>query len=208
MAQLAEVLAQVRANEIARAESALANQLALPPVSDLDEDTQKLLVPFVRWCNDANVRHAPALPTTCAAFILSQHKIGIAPERIAAVAQAIEELHDYFGLPNPVQTRACSHALEQVFDIEAPRSWPKEARAEFVQLPPLIRKTIADREKDRERTLRRAQNELAELRKTQTRKEDDNADQDRTILQGRQQELHDIPATREEQGQGSVQDRV
>lgn len=168
MAELANILAQVKANEIAQNEFALANQInaSLPPVPQIDEDTQRLLAAFLQFCASANVRHHPAAPATCAMFLLSQARVGVAPERIAAAAQAIELLHDHYGLANPIQTRAARWALEQVLPpIEAPRSWPAAEKAQFAHLPVQIRNVIATREQDREKTLRRSQNETAELRR-------------------------------------------
>jgi hypothetical protein len=167
MAQLSEMLAQVRANEIAAAENALANQInaQLPQPPELDEHTKLLLAPFVQWCSSVGVRHVPAAPATCATYILNQAKVGVAPERIAAEAQAIEKLHDQCNLANPLQTRAARLALDQVLKIEPPRSWPKEEKAMFAHLPVQIRHIITARENDRERALRRAQNEYAEAKK-------------------------------------------
>jgi hypothetical protein len=163
LAQLSDMLAQVRANEIAQNEAALANQIAaqLPQPPELDEQTQLLLVPFVQWCGSVGARHLPAAPTTCAMFILNQAKVGVAPERIAAEAQAIEHLHDHYNQANPLQTRAARFALEQVLKIEAPRSWPKEEKAMFMHLPVQIRHIVSRREADRERTLRNGQNRYA-----------------------------------------------
>jgi hypothetical protein len=154
VAELANILRQVRENEIGKAELAIANQVKalLPPVLEqLDEETQRLLIPFIQWCAAANVRHLGATPATCAAFILSQAKVGIAPERIVAEAAAIEKLHDQYNLANPLQTRTARFALDQVLKIEPPRSWPKEEKAMFTHLPVQIRNIIAKREQDRER---------------------------------------------------------
>ena len=99
-------------------------------------------------------------------FILSQAKVGVAPERIAAEARAIELLHDHYGLANPIQTRAGRWALAQVLpSVEAPRSWTKEQKAQFAEFPRAAQEVIAAREKDRETTLRRGQNEIAEMKK-------------------------------------------
>jgi hypothetical protein len=122
------------------------------------------------------VHHLPATPATCAAFILSQHKVGFAAERIAGEARAIELLHDHYGLANPLQTRAARWALEQVLKIEAPRSWPKEEKEMFAHLPTQIRNIIANREQNREKTLRQLQNETARIRRLQADAETKTAD--------------------------------
>ena len=50
--------------------------------------------------------------------------------------------------------------------IEPPRSWTKEARERFASLPRETQEYLAHREQDRDRELRRSQNEAAEQRKT------------------------------------------
>jgi hypothetical protein len=164
---LSNLIQRAKLNEIAQNEAALAGQInaQLPQSPELDEDTKLLLIPFLKWCDGLNVHHLPATPTTCAAFILSQHKVGFAPERIAAEARAIELLHDHYGLANPLQTRAARWALEQVLKIEPPRSWPKEEKVMFMHLPVQIRNVIANREQNRETHLRRSQNEIAAIKK-------------------------------------------
>jgi hypothetical protein len=49
--------------------------------------------------------------------------------------------------------------------IEPPRSWTKEARERFASLPRETQEYLAEREQDRDRELRRGQNEAAEQRK-------------------------------------------
>jgi len=49
--------------------------------------------------------------------------------------------------------------------IEPPRSWTKEARERFTSLPRETQEYLASREQDRDRELRRSQNEAAEQRK-------------------------------------------
>ena len=46
----------------------------------------------------------------------------------------------------------------------APRSWDAEARAAFLQLPANLQRYYAKREADRDRAVRKAQNEAADLR--------------------------------------------
>src|SRR5262249_26479103 len=55
--------------------------------------------------------------------------------------------------------------LSEVLAIEpAPRSWNKDEKASWVQLPPEIKAAIGRREHQREKELRRLQNQVAELR--------------------------------------------
>jgi hypothetical protein len=55
--------------------------------------------------------------------------------------------------------------------IEPPRSWTKEARERFASLPRETQEYLADREQERDRELRRSQNEAAEKLKGLTAKE-------------------------------------
>ena len=59
---------------------------------------------------------------------------------------------------------AAAQAAEQA-PIEPPRSWTKEARERFASLPRATQEYLASREQDRDRELRRSQNEAAEQRK-------------------------------------------
>jgi hypothetical protein len=54
---------------------------------------------------------------------------------------------------------------EELPPIEPPRSWTKEQKAQFSELPREAQEVISAREQDRETALRRGQNELAEQRK-------------------------------------------
>jgi len=171
---LVETLELVRAREQAEAwdksEAQLATALStLLPKQELDGDIKDLFRPFMQWASSANVRHLPARPTTVASFIFKQFDAGVKPDTILEQVSAIERLHDFFAFSNPVATSAARAALNEIVSIEVPRSWPKEEKAMFMHLPPQIRTIIADRERDRERALRRGQNELAELKKRLTK---------------------------------------
>jgi hypothetical protein len=56
--------------------------------------------------------------------------------------------------------------------IEPPRSWTKEERERFYSLPRETQEYIANREQERDREIRRSQNEAAEARKTTTAERD------------------------------------
>lgn len=50
--------------------------------------------------------------------------------------------------------------------VDPPRSWGREEKERFLQLPPDLQHYYAEREKQRDRTVRLAQNEAAEARKS------------------------------------------
>jgi hypothetical protein len=49
--------------------------------------------------------------------------------------------------------------------IDPPMSWTKAEKEAFAQLPPAVQQTIADRERQRDLTIRQSQNETAQIRK-------------------------------------------
>lgn len=63
------------------------------------------------------------------------------------------------------KTETTDPVVEELPPIEPPRSWTKEEKEEFKSYPREAQEKIARREQDRESTLRRGQNELAEQRK-------------------------------------------
>ena len=71
----------------------------------------------------------------------------------------------------PIQPEATGETTESAeppaeqAPIEPPRSWTKEARERFASLPRETQEYLASREQDRDREVRRSQNEAAEQRK-------------------------------------------
>jgi hypothetical protein len=59
-----------------------------------------------------------------------------------------------------------ARAEERAAEMDAPRSWSKDAKLAFLHLPPELQIYYAAREKDRDRAVRVAQNEAADLRKS------------------------------------------
>lgn len=147
-------------------EARLAAGLKLDvPRPALAKDVLERLDIFGKWAASKQVRKCPAKPTTISAFCIEQHELGATAQVILAMLGAIEALHDFHSLSNPVRTAIVRAALEQIIKLDPPRSWPKEDKALFAQLDPQIRRVIARREADRDRELRRLQSKAAELRK-------------------------------------------
>ena len=172
---LASELERARAQELAAklnegeaAVSAAIVQKIQPPAVELDDKARELLAPFVEWCARNNVRRCAAKPATVAAFVLHQVGEGATPENIFATLGAIELLHDLHRLSNPVQTQIVHAVLGQIVKEPAPRSWTKVESRDWWALPPAIKAAIGRRQRETETTLRRLQNEVAELRKQKT----------------------------------------
>jgi hypothetical protein len=160
MAALADAIKNLNAKELDAHEAELA--ACFPSTTHtLSDEMKALLVPFVRWCENQRVRSCPALPTTVAAFWQAQKDRGIKPYETLL---AIEGLHLFAGMANPVQTPVVRSVTESTTPVEAPRSWTKVEKDEFKLLPRHVQEVVSRREFDREKTMRRAQNDAAQYK--------------------------------------------
>ena len=110
------------------------------------------------------MRSLPAHPASVAAFAQWQKDLGVPREKISAALSAIEALHNAASVGNPIATPIVRTATS-ASTIEPPRSWAKDEKQLFTELPVEIQAVVARREQDRETVLRRAQNEAGELRR-------------------------------------------
>jgi hypothetical protein len=161
MAQLADMLAQVRASEIAQAEAEIAS--CFPPPPQMSPEAQQKLIPFLQWCEQRKVKSLPALPTSVAAFAQFQQDRGVPRQAIADILSAIEDWHNSASVGNPIATPVV-RTVTGASTIEAPRSWRTEEKLSFHELPVEIQLVVARREANRERVMRQAQNEAGDLR--------------------------------------------
>src|SRR5262249_9436127 len=149
MAELSRALADIHAKEIDANENALAQGFPQPP--GLSAEARELLVPFIRWAETQRVRALPARPTTCAAFAQWQLDLGVPKRKISAALAAIEELHFAAAVANPIATPTVRAVTGySTSGIEAPRSWSKNFKIAFKELPAAIQAAIATREHARE----------------------------------------------------------
>jgi hypothetical protein len=162
MAALADAIAHINAKELDQNEAAIA--ACFPPPPAVPPEAQQILLPFLKWCEGSRVRALPAKPACVAAFAQYQQDLGVPKEKISATLSAIEALHIAASLANPIATPLV-RTTTAASTIEPPRSWTKDEKQVFTQLPVEIQSVVARREKDRETQIRRAQNELAETKK-------------------------------------------
>jgi hypothetical protein len=148
-----------------RVAAELAKRIRPFPVNELSADIRTRLDAFNKWASSKSARRCPAKPTTVALFALEQADMGVHPQQILAQLNAIEKLHNKFGLSNPVRTAIVQAALETIIKIDPPRSWPREDKVRFARLDPDIREIIAKREHDRDKELRRLQTKAAEAKR-------------------------------------------
>jgi hypothetical protein len=155
-----ELIAALNAGESAVAQS-VADLCAAPEFKPGDAE---LLQPWLEWCRDKSVRHAPAKPWAVAAYVLDRHKSGVAEQKILHELAGIQLLHDHWRLPSPVTTAAVNAALEQVV-TKAPRSWRRSEQWAWHQSPPAVKAAVSRRHGETETKIRQLQNEAAELKK-------------------------------------------
>jgi hypothetical protein len=161
-AKMAERVETWQRNEAAML-ATLQRQFGDPPVQQTPAMVAALSA-FNAWCELKGVRSYPAQPATVAQFTLENAGLGV--DAVSDVLDHIADLHEAASIANPVATWLVSEALDRVSsETEAPRSWPKEHKWRFTQLPCILRRYLVGHEKQREQTVRRAQNEAADSRK-------------------------------------------
>ena len=117
---------------------------------------------FARWCELNAKQFCPAAPAAVQGFVRDCSGLGI--ERLWPAVQEISKLHVSLGFSDPTLGGPVAAAISDVADIAAPRSWPGEYKLRFLSLPYDIQRFVAAHEAQREKALRRAQNEAAAAR--------------------------------------------
>jgi len=117
---------------------------------------------FARWCELNGLSSCPATPATVSRFVADCAALGI--ERLWPAIQEISKLHVSLGLADPTLGGVAAEAISDIAGISPPRSWPGERKQRFKSLPYDLQVYVAAHESQREKTLRRAQNEAASAR--------------------------------------------
>ncbi len=117
---------------------------------------------FVRWCELNGVSSCPAAPVTVARFITDCAALGI--ERLWPAVQQISKMHASLGLADPTLGEPAAAAINRIAGVLPPRSWPDHHKRRFRSLPYDLQAYVAAHEAQREKALRRAQNEAASAR--------------------------------------------
>jgi hypothetical protein len=118
---------------------------------------------FARWCELNGASFCPAAPATVAKFVTDCSALGIA--RLWPAVRDISRTHVTLGLADPTLGAAVSAAVGDIGGLTSPRSWPDEFKQRFKSLPYDVQAFVVEHETQREKALRRAQNEAAVLRK-------------------------------------------
>ncbi len=139
------------------------------PAGPLPAELRAGLDSWNKWTATKGVRSLPAKPFVVANFCLDAHSMGSPSATIAKTLKAISAAHDHFYLADPCSSSIVRKTVEQIAPpTEPPRSWSKDEKAAWGNLPPDIRQAITRRENERDVSLRRSQNKLADLKKQQT----------------------------------------
>jgi hypothetical protein len=118
---------------------------------------------FARWCELNGASPCPAAPAAVAKFISDCASLGI--ERLWPAVQEISNAHVALGLADPTLGGAAAAAISDIAKVSPPRSWPNDRKQRFKSLPYDLQVYVAAHEEQREKALRRAQNEAASNRK-------------------------------------------
>src|ERR1700722_4934689 len=117
---------------------------------------------FARWCELNGASFCPAAPANVARFVNDCASLGV--ERLWPAIQDISRAHVSLGLADPTLGGVAAAAISDVAGIDPPRSWPNDRKQRFKSLPYDLQVYVADHEAQREKALRRAQNEAATAR--------------------------------------------
>jgi len=117
---------------------------------------------FAKWCELNGERVCPAAPASVARFVTDLTSLGM--DRLWPAVQDISRMHVALGLADPTLGGAAASAMSAIAAIPPPRSWPAPLRRRFAALPYDIQIHLASYEAQRERALRRAQNDAASAR--------------------------------------------
>lgn len=117
---------------------------------------------FAKWCELNGVIACPAAPASVARFVTDCAALGMS--RLWPAVQDISRMHVSLGLADPTLGGAAASAISAIAAVSPPRSWPGPFKQRFAELPYDIQSHLAAHEAQRERALRRAQNDAASAR--------------------------------------------
>jgi hypothetical protein len=119
---------------------------------------------FANWCQLRGEVGLPASPATIGRFIDDIAVMGI--EKVWDQIQQIRREHYVRELGDPTLGHGpVADALNRISGLKAPRSWRDEAKYEWGGLPYPVQLELVRREEQRDREVRRLQNELAAVKR-------------------------------------------
>jgi hypothetical protein len=133
-----------------------------PVLAALAQARMRAAPMFVKWCELNGLSPCPAAPSHVARFVVDCTPLGI--ERLWPAIQDISRLHVSIGLADPTLGGLVAEAVSNIAGIDPPRSWPAAHKQRFKSLPYDLQAYVAAHEAQREKALRRAQNQAAHAR--------------------------------------------
>jgi hypothetical protein len=133
-----------------------------PLLAALAQARQRAAPMFAKWCELNGVSTCPAAPADVARFVTDCAALGI--ERLWQAVQEISKMHAALGLADPTLGVVAAAAIDKVAGVVPPRAWPGEQKLRFRALPYDLQVFVAMHEAQREKAIRRAQNEAASAR--------------------------------------------
>jgi hypothetical protein len=130
-----------------------------PVLAALAQARRRAVPMFARWCELNGVSPCPAAPAAVAKFVTDCAALGI--ERLWPAVQEVSNSHVALGLADPTLGGVAAAAIGGIAGIVPPRSWPDDLKQRFQSLPYDLQTHVAAHEVQREKVLRRAQNEAA-----------------------------------------------
>ncbi|QOG17916.1 hypothetical protein [Bradyrhizobium sp. SEMIA] len=117
---------------------------------------------FIEWCLQRGVKFLPARPGSVALYLLENADDGL--DLVRKLGKAISDAHVCRGLADPTTTWPVPLAMSKIAEIQPPRSWPKEEKRRFLELPYELQVYWAKHEDRRDKEIRNAFNEAAKAR--------------------------------------------
>jgi hypothetical protein len=140
-------------------ERRLLSELNIEPPKGLDGGQRQIFKDFAEWCKTMGVRTSS--PCSVAAYLQT-----LPNNMCLAVVAAVAAAHEDSVLPNPTATHPVRTVLNRRITIRAPASWSRQDQQSFAELPAQIRGVLLKREEERDRALRRKQNDLDKAMKS------------------------------------------
>jgi hypothetical protein len=115
---------------------------------------------FAQWCQLRRLSPLPAPPAVVALFVEDCHSLGA--DRVWQALEEVSKAHRELGYPDPTLGPPVSTAMNEVSEMQPPRSWNEDHRQMFMSLLPYpVQKYIHQRELERNQALDRALTKIA-----------------------------------------------
>jgi hypothetical protein len=133
-----------------------------PLLAALAQARRRAAPMFGKWCEINGVSACPAAPADVVRFVNDCAALGI--ERLWPAVQEISNMHAAVGMADPTLGGVTAAAIDKIAGVAPPRAWPGEKKLRFRTLPYDLQLFVAAHEIQREKAIRRAQNEAASAR--------------------------------------------